>query len=311
MPKKSTPAQLLDSSPEMGEEELHEDILRRLGVENVPTHLPVWLPTASIVVPDEESVRVPGWLVQSIKVFEIMQAPSVVRYSLAEEKNPLYEVIAGRRRTLAARMLGLSGITVEMYPYSTPQLSAMLALVEDIQRSRAWIKEIARLRELISQKVGLSEKELVACGFARQGLGERLKMARLPADLLDQIVAGRVPLTVARKLVRLTPSQLARVSEAVRYEPLTRDLVKQALKAQMTASMSPMPTFSWDVSSIPASGASVEGVDEHPGSLQDLLGALRAFCLSPDYQQGEETHLLVQALMQQLETAAREMPLPA
>jgi hypothetical protein len=206
MPKKSTAPQLLDTPPEMSEEELQEEIFRRLGVETVPAHVPVWLPAASLVVPDEESVRVPGWLVQSIKLFGIMQAPSAVRISPASEKDPLYEVIAGRRRTLAARMLGLSGITVEVYSFATPQLSAMIALTENAQRARAWRAELKYLRLLISQGVGLSERELIACGFARQGLKERLKMARLPADLLDQIIAGQVPQALARKLVQLAPS---------------------------------------------------------------------------------------------------------
>ncbi len=252
----------------------------------------------------------PGWLVQSIKVFGIMQAPSVVRVSSPSEEETLYEIIAGRRRTLAARMLGLPGIAVEVYAFATPQLSAMIALTENAQRAKAWRAEVKYLRLLISQGVGLSERELIACGFARQGLKERLKMARLPPDLLDQIIAGQVPQTLARKLVALTPSQLTRVSEAAQSQPLTRDLVKQALKAQMTAGMPSMPAFVWDIPSPPAgtlSGAS----EARPGSLQDLLDALQAFRQGPDYHRVQEAHLLVQALVQQVEVAIRETPLPA
>lgn len=311
MPKKKSSAQLLDLPPEeMDEEYLQKEILRRLGVENIPTHVSAWLPTASLIVPDEESVRAPGWLVRSINVFGIMQAPSVVRVASASEGESLYEVIAGRRRTLAARMLGLPGIAVEVYAFATPQLSAMIALTENAQRAKAWRAEVKSLRFLISQGVGLSARELIACGFARQELKERLKMARLPPDLLDQIIAGQVPQTLARKLVALTPSQLARVSEAARSQPLTRDLVKQALKAQMTASMSSLPTFAWDIPSAPATTLPGAG-EAHPGSLQDLLDALQAFRQGSDYQRVPEAHLLVQALMQQVEVAIRETPLPA
>lgn len=304
MPKKTPSMPFIDLSRETEAGELQEEILRRLGVETIPAHVPAWLPTASLMVPDEEHVRVPGWLVQSIKVFGIIQAPSVVRCSSEAEEQPLYEVIAGRRRALAARALGLSGIAVEVYASATPQLSAMIALTENTQRANAWRAELKSLRLLMSQGVGLSERELIACGFARQGLEERLKMARLPVDLLDQIIAGQVPQTLARKLIALVPSQLARISEVVRDQPLTRDLVKQALKMQMTASMSPMPTFSWDAPPTPSS-ALEEGA-MRPGSLQALLEALRAFHQGPDYQRVGETHLLVQALMQQLEIAARE-----
>lgn len=246
------PIPMNGTPPGAAEADRQTEILRRLGLECLPAHTPAWVPLTSMMIIDEEQMRIPRGLVESIKLFGVLQAPCVVRCSSATdaEAHPLYEVIAGRRRTLAARLAGLSDLKVEVYAQSTPQLSAMLALIENAQRSRAWIKEVMDLRLLISQKVGLNENELVVCGFARQSLGERLKMARLPAALLDQIASGRVPLAVARKLVRLTASQLARVSEAARHDLLTADLVKQALQAQMSASVSSLPVFpSWDVSS--------------------------------------------------------------
>lgn len=303
MPKKTIAEPLLDSPPEMSEEELHAAILRRLGVEAVPTHVPAWVPLKSLLVPDEESVRVPGWLVDSIRLLGILQAPSVVRTAQVSEDGPLFEVIAGRRRTLAARLLGLAAINVEVYSHSTPGLSAMIALTENSQRQKAWKAELKYLRVLISQKVDLSERELIASGFPRQSLGERLKMARLPANLLEEIISGSVPLTVARKLVRLSPSQLIRVSEAAKYERLTADLVKQALKAQISTTLSALP-LAWDTSQL-AAPTPKPVADDHAGSLQDLLNALRAFCQGSDYQRVEDAHLLIQALQQQLEIAAR------
>jgi hypothetical protein len=78
----------------------------------------------------------------------------------------------------------------------------------------------------------------------------------------------------------------------------------------MTATMTPMPAFAWDVPAAPASAPSGER-EERPVSLQDLLDALQAFRQGPDYQRVQEAHLLVQALMQQVEVAIRETPLPA
>ena len=301
--------------PGAAEADRQTEILRRLGLECLPAHTPAWVPLTSMMVIDEEQVRVPRGLVESIKLFGVLQAPCVVRCSSATdaEAHPLYEVIAGRRRTLAARLAGLSDLKVEVYAQSTPQLSAMLALIENAQRSRAWIKEVMDLRLLISQKVGLNEEELVACGFARQSLGERLKMARLPAVLLDQIASGRVPLAVARKLVRLTTSQLARVSEAARHDLLTADLVTQALQAQMSASVSSLPVFpSWDVPSgspMPASPLTLDAQRPHR-SRDELLTALRVFCQSAEEQQDEDLQELAQALLQRLEEAARETASP-
>ncbi|HEU5375347.1 MAG TPA: ParB/RepB/Spo0J family partition protein [Ktedonobacteraceae bacterium] len=309
MPEKPIPLSLLEPPPEMSEEELHAAILRRLGVEEVPTHVPAWIPLTSLLIPDEETVRVPGWLVDSIGLLGILQAPSVVRTSQVSEEGPLFEVIAGRRRTMAARILGLAAINVEVYSHSTPGLSAMIALTENSQRQKAWKAELKYLRVLVSQKVDLSERELIASGFPRRSLRERLKMALLPAPLLEELISGPVSLAVARKLVRLSPSQLARVSDAARHERLTADLVKQALKVQMSATLSTLPV-SWEMP-LAAAPITLPECEDQPGSLQDLLGALRAFCQGPDYQRVEEAHLLIQALQQQLEIAVRETSLSA
>lgn len=78
----------------------------------------------------------------------------------------------------------------------------------------------------------------------------------------------------------------------------------------MTTGMPSMPVFAWDIPSPPAGTLSGAG-EAHPGSLQDLLDALQAFRQGPDYHRVQEAHLLVQALVQQVEVAIRETPLPA
>lgn len=311
MQKKPSQAQLLASHvATVGEQQ--QEIIHRLGLEALPTHETRWLPLARILVPDEKNMRVPKSLVQSVQQFGVLQAPSVVWCSPAEEPEAqaMYEVIAGRRRTRAARLAGLTVLKVEDYAYSTPQLSALLALMENTQRSAAWVKEVADLRVLIHERVGMTIKDLVACGFVRTGLTERLKIAQLPTPLLDQIVAGKVPLETARKLVRLTQGQLRRVILASQDEPLTADLVKQTLRAQINPSLSSAQTVfpSWEALSDPQvlqpPGSSCPSPDDL--SLDQVLATLRAFTQSDAHQHAEEIHVLVQALIQRLEVARRE-----
>jgi ParB/RepB/Spo0J family partition protein len=306
--------------PVMAMDDLQEEIIHRLGLEVLPARETRWLPLSCVQVPDETSVRVPKSLVQSIARFGVLQAPSVVGCTHTTEKEGqiLYEVIAGRRRTLAARLAGMTTMRFEVYTSSTPQLSALLGLIENAQRSAAWIKEVADLRLLINEKVGMTMKELVACGFARQSLAERLKIAQLPSALLDQIVAGKVALEVARKLVRLTETQLTQVIQASQYEPLTAELVKQALKAQMSENLSStlMSFPSWDAPSVsPTQERSLaletEGWPHEHSSLKQLLAALRSFTQSPDYDQVADVHMLIEALLQRLEAAEQETSLSA
>jgi ParB/RepB/Spo0J family partition protein len=299
--------------------EQQQEILSRLQIKALPNHETRALPLTCIQVPDEALVHVPGSLVQSIGRFGVLQAPTVVRCSLPEE-SAQYEVIAGRRRTKGARLAGLTDLKCEVYASSTPQLNALLALIENAQRSSAWIKEVADLRLLMSQRVGMTVPELIACGFARAGLNQRLKMAQLPAPLLDHIVAGKVPLNVARKLVRLSENQLARIIQEVQETPLTDELVKQALKVQISADLFPMqivfPAWNMPLSSSDAENPWVldaEGTEDATSenlSLADLLTTLHAFAQSDTYSQVADAQMLVQALIQRLEVATRETFVP-
>lgn len=312
MPKKTVQPSLFDARVAALDEQ-QQAILHRLGLEALPSHETRWLAVERILLPEEGKVRVPQSLVQSIKRFGVLQAPSVVRCSPPEvaQEGAMYTVIAGRRRTRAARLAGLAVLKVEAYDFSTPQLSALLALMENTQRSAAWVKEVADLSLLIDQRVGMTIKELVACGFAKAGLNERLKIAQLPAPLLTQILAGKVSLETARKLARLTGEQLACVIQAMQEEPLTADLVKQALRVQITSTLAPaqiaLPT--WET--LPTrSTTDLHLVAEEP-SVDALLTALHAFTQSEAYHQREEARILVQALIQRLEIVAREQEQPA
>lgn len=315
MSKKHLQPSLLETSVS-AQGEQQQAIFHRLGLEALPTHETRWLPLARIQVSAEQKVRVPTSLVQSIKLVGVLQAPSVVRISPpeVEEEQALYQVIAGRRRTKAAKRARLTVLKVEVYEYTTPQLSAFLALIENAQRSAAWIKEVADLRLLVSQRVEMTEKELIACGFARRGLSERLKMARLPAPLLEQIVSGTVTQEVARKLVRLKEEDLARVVQIAQDEPLTETVVSQALRAQIDSRLLPaqtgFPIWDTDTQAQPTHMPLEETALTECVSLAHILQTLRAFTHSEAYWHVQESHLLTQALIQRLETAERTQQHP-
>jgi ParB family chromosome partitioning protein len=231
-------------------------LLKRLGMEALPAHETLLLPTERLIVVDADRLaRSAKRLVKSIQCVGVLQSPSVVVQGNADIHDPeaTFEVIAGRRRVLAARFTGLAVIKCEVYAASTLPFSALLALIENEQRSAAWIKEVEALRQLLDEQVGMTLDDLAAFGFDRAQLSERLKMARLPAPLLERVLAGNMSREVARKLVRLTQAQQERVASlAEAGEEISAERVKELLRAQIAAGLTPLQTAlaqGWDAAS--------------------------------------------------------------
>lgn len=215
-------------------------LMRRLGIEAFPHHETLLIPIARIVVPGAEALRPPARLMKSIKQVGILQMPAVELVAGTDLHAPdaTWRVLFGRRRVLAARLAGFEVIKCEAYEPGTPQLASLLALIENDQRSAAWIKEVQDLHQLIGDKVGLTIDDLAAFGFDRGSLKERLKIAQLPLPLLTAIFAGKLSEALARKIARLVPSQQELLAHRVLSgEELTAELIKSALRRQVNAGL--------------------------------------------------------------------------
>src|SRR2546421_572790 len=318
---------------------------RRLGLEALPDHETMLIHTERLVVASADHLtRSAKRLVKSIQHVGILQNPSVVVQAGFDRHadEATFEVIAGRRRVLAARLAGLAVVKCEVYAASTLPLSALLALIENEQRSAAWVREVEALRCLIDEGVGLTLDDLAAFGFDRATLSERLKIAQLPGPLLTYVLAGKVSREVARKLVRLTQAQQERVASlAAVGEEITSEKVNDLLRAQINAGFAPIQVAlaqEWNDQAAEhrSPGAALspqpflplpdgeeqtgqatctpgeEAVQESCSSdsttsMTTLLAALHAFVHSPDCRMGPKAvQTLAQALEQQLRLALRE-----
>src|SRR5260221_3289394 len=317
---------------------------RRLGIEALPEHETMLLPTERLAVPDADHlVRSAKRLVKSIQHVGILQSPSVVVKAGADihSTDAIFEVIAGRRRVLAACLAGLTMIKCEAYSASTIPLSALLALIENEQRSAAWVREVEALRCPIVEGVGMTLDDLAAFGFDRATLAERLKIAQLPVPLLNRVLTGNVSREVARKLVRLTQAQQERVVRLVdageetpaepRNEPLRGRInagfvpIQSALVQGWSdqspshlpelSNLSPQRLLITPGSEEQARQAAYAGKESEQDmcpststtSMTSLLAALHAYVQSPDYRTTPQAvQTLTQALVQQLRLALRE-----
>jgi ParB-like chromosome segregation protein Spo0J len=301
-------------------------LMRRLGIDAFPHHETLLLPIARISVPGAELLRPSRNLMKSIKLVGVQQAPAVVLLTGTGLRDPdaTWQVIFGRRRTLAARLNGLTALKCEAYESGTPQLAALLALIENEQRSVAWIKEIQDLRLLIDQKVGMTLDELVEFGFDRRVLKERLKIAQLPLPILTAIFAGQVNEATARRIARLTSSQQERLADLVcAGEPLTAELIKSTLRRQINTGLvllqdvlaqsmaAPMQTgYPGETGAEPVADSFHNTGDESassgPANLAQVLTVLRSFERQLLPSSATQTlRLLTRSLIQQLEVAER------
>lgn len=114
-----------------------------------------------------------------------------------------WELIAGERRLRAAQMAGLPRvpcIAVE----TDEEGSALLALVENLQRKDldVW-EEAAALRQLID-RCHLSQEEAAAqVGKSQSAVANKLRLLKLPQDVIDSLRANRLTERHARALLRL------------------------------------------------------------------------------------------------------------
>ena len=322
---------------------------QRLGLAALPERETMLIATERLIVAGTDGLmRSAKRLVKSIQHVGILQNPSVVVQGNVDihDAEARFEVIAGRRRVLAARLAELAVVKCEVYSSSTTPLSALLALIENEQRSAAWVREVEALRCLIDEGVGMTLDDLAAFGFDRASLSERLKVAQLPAPLLNRILAGGVSRELARKLVRLTQAQQERVAGLTEAgEEITTELVKDLLRVQINAGLVPMQAAlaqGWDVPPPPSGRSPLSAppltrsyglpasaseelaeqaacLESEPAlevcsntstssmSMSALLAALHAFEQSPDYLTAPQAvQTLTQALGEQLRVALRD-----
>lgn len=140
---------------------------------------------------------------------------SVRRYGIL---NPLsvrrrangYELVAGERRLRAAVRAGLEEVPCIVLDVDGAE-SGMLALVENLQRRDLDYIEQAQGIERLIETFGLSQEECARrLGISQSALANKLRLLRLPADILDTLRAGGLSERHGRALLRLPEDSLRR-----------------------------------------------------------------------------------------------------
>jgi ParB family chromosome partitioning protein len=162
-------------------------------------------------------------LSESIKTYGIIQ-PVIA----ANAGDGTYYIIAGERRTRAARLAGLSEVPAIIRDY-TDQKRLEVSLIENIQRTDLNpIEEAAAYKNLMDFS-GFSQDELAArVGKNRSTVANALRLLKLPIEIQKSIEEGKISSGHARALLSVTDT---RTREKLYKEILDKNIsVREAEK---------------------------------------------------------------------------------
>lgn len=137
-------------------------------------------------------------LAHSIKQYGLLQ-PITVRKS----SHSYYEIIAGERRWRAVCKAGYTHIKAFVQP-AIDEDSAMIALIENLQRENLHFFEEAEAYLSLMKEHGLTQEELARrLGKNQSTVANKMRILKLPGNVKDMIITYKLTERHARALLRL------------------------------------------------------------------------------------------------------------
>jgi len=175
-------------------------------------------------------------LAESIKAQGIMQ-PILVR--------PIgggrYEIIAGERRSRAAKLAGLSEVPV-LVKDVPDEAAAAMALIENIQREDLNPLEEAQGLQRLTSEFGLTHEQAAqAVGRSRSAASNLLRLLNLAEPVQGMLMAGDIDMGHARALLPLDKAQqITTAHEVVAKKLNVREAEKLVAKVQGAGRQTPL-----------------------------------------------------------------------
>lgn len=148
-----------------------------------------------------------------------------------------YELISGERRLRACKMAGLSTIPSIIIDIDEEK-SALLAVLENLQRENLHFFEEAMAIERLIKGFGLSQEEVARkLGKSQSALSNKLRLLRLPNDIRYNITLYGLSERHARALLRLpTTAMMNSVIDTVVEQGLTVSATEKLICDMLTKS---------------------------------------------------------------------------
>lgn len=145
---------------------------------------------------DEESI---AELAQSIQQVGLLQ-PLLVR-----KVDEGYELVAGERRLRAVTSLGMEKVACIVQQDIEDESSAMMALIENLQREDLHYLEEAQCYQKLLETYGLTQEELAnRLGKSQSSIANKLRLLKLSDEVKAAMTEKRLSERHARALLKLT-----------------------------------------------------------------------------------------------------------
>ncbi|TRZ65073.1 MAG: ParB/RepB/Spo0J family partition protein [Spirochaetia bacterium] len=152
---------------------------------------------------DQESLKE---LAVSIREFGILQPIVVLKIEIEKEfgADVEYQLIAGERRLMAAKLLGWERVPAIIRSVETKANQLELAIVENLQRQNLNSVETARAYAKLQDEFGLTQREVATrIGKSRETIANALRLLSLPTEIQDAIAKNQINESQARLLMTI------------------------------------------------------------------------------------------------------------
>jgi ParB family chromosome partitioning protein len=219
-------------------------------------------------------------LAESIRSQGIMQ-PILVR----PVGGGRYEIIAGERRSRAAKLAGLSEVPV-LVKDVPDEAAAVMALIENIQREDLNPLEEAQGLQRLTSEFGLTHEQAAqAVGRSRSAASNLLRLLNLAEPVQGMLMAGDLDMGHARALLALDKAQQITTAHEVASKKLNvRETEKLVAKVQGQGRQAPLLRVKSEKS------RDVQRLEE---ALSDLLTAQVSIHIRKKTKRGEQGEVTI------------------
>jgi len=186
---------------------------------------------------DEDALRE---LASSIREFGFLQ-PLVV--SKVEKETPTgiaveYQIIAGERRFMAAKMLGLPRVPAIVRNVNLEREKLELGVIENIQRENLNPIEMARAFQRLQEEFRMTQREIAAkLGKSREVVANSVRLLDLPEYIQRAVEHGQLSESNARLLIAIEDpaEQKALLEDIIQNKLTTRDVKERVQRVAVSS----------------------------------------------------------------------------